>query len=273
MILSVRDLCYNFLGYSPDQVRSIIRNKSEYYYHFYKIKRDYLGKPKRKNGEIQRRRIEPSKSELKDIHNKILDRILKKIDLPDYIMGGREGVSNLDNARAHLGKKFRFQTDIKSFFPNIDKERVRLMFLGHGFSKQVADLLAELCTLRDQLPQGIPPSTYIANLVFLPIDKKIIEIIADLDITYTRWVDDLTFSSTYDFQDLHQAIIKAVCNRGFSISRGKTTYRTKKSEITGATVRNNVLSPTKKFIEKGKLRLKDKQIRGRDNYYKQLKEK
>ena len=61
------------------------------------------------------------------------------------------------------------------------------------------ELLTHLTTNNYALPQGTPTSTAIANIVFLPIDNKLIDYCIQKKLTYTRYVDDLVFSSHFDF--------------------------------------------------------------------------
>ena len=256
---------------SSEELNQVLNNIDKYYYSFSKIKLDKNNKPKIKNGIVQKRHYKPSKELLRHIQNKIKDNILADIQLPGFIMGGIKGKSNIANAFRHKGKKNHFETDITKFFPSINSEMVYRMFRHHGFSKSVSKILTKLTVIDNQLPQGAPTSTSIANLVFLKVDYQIIKLIEPYKVTYTRWVDDLTFSSQQDFTEVQPQILSIIGNNGFKPSRGKTRGGTGRRDITGVNIGNNTGRVTSSFRAKGKATLNERQIRGREQYEAQVK--
>lgn len=96
----------------------------------------------------------------------------------------------------------------------------------------ISHWLTNLTTWKYELPQGTPTSTHIANLVFLDTDL-LIDLCNKHNITYTRYVDDLTFSSQQDFQHLLTDILKIVTENNFKLSYRKTQYKGKQT-ITGS---------------------------------------
>jgi RNA-directed DNA polymerase len=103
----------------------------------------------------------------------------------------------LSNARAHAGKKFFFHLDLKNFFHCISEAKVKALFEGKtfGFSPKLADLLCKIVCYRGRLPMGTSTSGIIANLCLLQLDAALQRIALQHKITYTRFIDDLTFSS------------------------------------------------------------------------------
>jgi hypothetical protein len=67
------------LGYSSSEIDEILSNIDKYYYSYKKIKKNKLGEIQYKDGKIQKRKITPSKKDLKDVQNRIQQRILSKI--------------------------------------------------------------------------------------------------------------------------------------------------------------------------------------------------
>ena len=193
-------------GYSVEEVQEVLSNIDTYYYSFSQIKKDEEGKPKIRNRKVQIRIFNPSKKELRDIQNKVQSKILSEIPLIENIRGGVKGVGNLDNAAVHKGKTYRFQTDIKNFFPSVSSKMIFNSLKAKGFSNSIAKLISKIVTYNtdesyrnDCLPQGNPTSTTVANLVMENVALRILKAIIDKDITFTVWVDDLTFSSMTDF--------------------------------------------------------------------------
>ena len=199
MIKKPTRLAYH-LKLPNEELIELADNSSRYYYKKEEIKTHKDGSPKIKNGKVQIRILFPSKGKLKIIQSRI-KHLLAKIELPSNILGGVKKCDNIKNAKVHKGKKYHFCTDLKDFFPFITNKAVYNTFIQNGFSPDVSSLLTKLTTCNGELPQGTPTSTHIANLAFLPTDMEIINLCESNKITYTRYVDDLTFSSQDDFQN------------------------------------------------------------------------
>jgi RNA-directed DNA polymerase len=104
-------------------------------------------------------------------------------------------------------------------------------------------------TWKYQLPQGTPTSSHIANLVFLDIDFHLLEFCIKHNIKYTRFVDDLTFSSQKDFKPFLNDILEIITNNGFKLSYRKTKYCGYQT-ITGIDTFLNKIDAPKKIIQK-----------------------
>ena len=242
-------LLYAVLKTNKTELETVIQNKQSYYYTFPKIKKDKKGNIVYENGIPKQRMINATRGRLNDFQNIIAKKILSTIKLPPNIKGGVKGSSNIANAKAHLGKHYKFKTDIKKYFPSISQDRVFKMFIDNGFSNKVSTLLTHITTNNYELPQGTPTSTAIANLVFIPIDNKIISFCSTNKLTYTRYVDDLVFSSSFDFKEKILDIIHFVISDGFRISIKKTIYAAGSLEITGVLTKQNITDATNEYKE------------------------
>lgn len=246
----------------PTIVSKVLSNLDNYYYEKVEVKPNKdTGKPKTyKDGTIKKRIMNPSKNELKEIQRRIKSNILAPIELPAEVHGGVQTKSNITNARPHKGNKYIFTTDLQSFYPNISHIQVYNTFLGLGFSNHFSGWLTKLTTWKYALPQGTPTSTHISNLVFLSTDRRIIELCSRESIAYTRYVDDLTFSSSHNFIDLLDPILLMVRDGGFKISYRKTDYGPNQI-VTGIVVSNNKIDAPPKIKEKAQkeIALNDKQ--------------
>jgi len=258
----------NILGISNLDLEVILQDIDSYYTYKEILKIGQNGNPRfDENGNQLRRILHPSIGKLKSIQKQLQFKFFNKITFPNYVQGGIKKRSNVTNAKLHKGKKFKFLTDIKMFFPSISHKRVYKILTHRGFSPSVAHKLTKLTTFKGIVPQGAPTSTSIANIAFHPIDIKLKAYCDNHNITYSRFVDDLTFSSQKDFKQHIQYLLEVVVDSNFRISQKKTFYKCSVFSITGVDVGVNVFAPSKKIRDKIKNNnLKPEQILGYNGY-------
>lgn len=266
MIATLKHLTYT-LKIPQEELNIALNDIDKCYYRKDEIKLDGKGNPKLRNGFAKIRVLYPSKRLLKRIQNRILTNILETLPLPAYAHGSIKGKSNTTNSKKHQGKKYIFSTDISAFFPYINNKMVFDMFRSHGFSRDVSTTLTMLTTYKGELPQGTPTSPIIANLVFAKTGDVLQEFAKANSLTFTTYVDDITFSSPKCFKEKTPEIFQIINNAGFKIAQGKTTYKTKFPKVTGIIVKNNGLDLTFKY--KNSINDPSKslaQIKGIENY-------
>jgi len=116
---------------------------------------------------------------------------------PEFVFGFVKGSSTRHNAKHHLGKPCVLRLDIHRFFDSISRVQVENALLSHGYRDDVSQIISLLATPEGCLATGFRTSPYLSNLVFLPSDMTIKQAADNLGITYTRYVDDLTFSGKH----------------------------------------------------------------------------
>ncbi|MCM3711685.1 reverse transcriptase family protein [Sporosarcina luteola] len=100
--------------------------------------------------------------------------------------------------------KLFLKLDIKDFFPSITKDLIKgslaeyIKIEDTGQKEEVLNWTVNAITLGGKLPMGARTSPVISNLVFRRIDARIQKYCFDTNITYTRYADDLLFSSYQD---------------------------------------------------------------------------
>jgi len=104
------------------EINDLIQHKEKYYYTMLKPKKEKGRVKKNADGKPIMRELNPSCGRLYEIQDIIKNRILSKIPLPENIKGGVKGYSNIANAQAHKGRKHKFKTDMKKYFPSIGYE-------------------------------------------------------------------------------------------------------------------------------------------------------
>ncbi len=249
-----RKLCF-ILGFKRSEIKTLLDNIDENYNQWSEIKKDKKGEPKTYlDGTIKKRTFRNPSILLKTVQKRIKINIIDKIVLPNNVHGGVKKRSNITNAKAHQGNKYLFETDLQEFYPNISKKSVYEAFLELGYSTHFSYWLTKLTTKDNELPQGSPTSTGISNLVFVKTDIKLNEFCKANSITYTRYIDDLTFSSQQDFGKHIQQILEIVSSDNFKISRRKTEYNGNQT-ITGIQPFLNKIDAPKHLIEKSNIEI------------------
>jgi RNA-directed DNA polymerase len=188
---------------------------------------------------------------------RIQQRVYTKLLLPHlrpskYSHGGVRGRSPATNARCHLGNTFAFVADISGFFPAISCSRVNALFLRLACSYEVARILTRLCTYDFHLAQGLITSPILANEIFKPIDRRIGDACRKMELTYSRFVDDITISGKFNLKrsGIHSVIESIVERHGFSLSQSKTDWGRLDDDlsIAGVRLKRDHLDAPKKFI-------------------------
>lgn len=149
--------------------------------------------PKNNGGQ---RTITAPRPELKTVQKNILNRVFSEIRRHECAYGFITGRNIVHNAFQHSYKKIVVSIDIKDFFPSIRFPRVYGVLKSLEFQDRVAGILTALCTWDGALPQGAPTSPAISNLIAFRMDEKLQTYCYNQNWTYTRYADDLTFSTS-----------------------------------------------------------------------------
>ena len=162
-----------------------------------------------------------------------LSKLYEPVECVGVFIAGRNIAYN---AKFHLNKKVIINLDIKNFFESIPFESIIEAFESLGFHNNMATILADIVTYNKILVAGFNTSPIIANIVCSKMDKELSAICKDRNINYTRYADDLSFSSedNIELDPLEEIITKY----GFTLNTEKTrTYKRGRSQyVTGLTV-------------------------------------
>lgn len=200
--------------------------------------------PKKSGGY---RNISAPKLQLRNIQQKLKNEIEKYYFPPTQAQGFLKKRSIVSNAKQHLKKNWNVNIDIKDFFPSVTSKRVYGLFKSKPFmfNSTVASLIANLLTYDGILPQGSVTSPLITNMICLSLDRSLAKYCLRNEITYTRYADDITFSSSdrkklikiYNERDnsIHDSVVMIIKNNGFDINYDKVrcNFYFKHQEVTG----------------------------------------
>lgn len=232
----------NVLGVKWELLKKVINNSQKMYYDF--------NVSKKSGGK---RKISMPNEILKEVQILIKDKILKNINISDKANGFVEKKSIITNAKEHLNKEKILNIDLKDFFPSIHKNRVYYIFKNLcGYSNDVSFCLTNLVTYKNSLPQGAPTSPILSNIVSYMMDIRLEKLSEKLDITYTRYADDITFSGDKHIINtkLLEYVTTIIGDCGFKINDKKTRFASKGSrqEVTGLIVNNDTINVPKSYI-------------------------
>lgn len=205
-------------------------------------------------GKQKERHIVAPSRKLKERQRWILKNILSCVEIKDCVHGFVKGKSIVTNAKCHVAKKEILCLDISDFFPSTKLSKVIDVFKKLGYIDAVAEYLATLCTYNGELPQGAPTSPALSNIIFTTIDEQLMLFAKENDLTYTRYADDLTFSTNSNNIEEFIDEIECIINEfGYTLNKNKThimkdNYR---KMVTGLVVNETVKVPKKfkKFFE------------------------
>ncbi len=202
--------------------------------------------PKRLGG---RREINVPSPLLLAIQQWILKNVLYKLPFSDAAHGGVPGRSIISNASLHLGARSVLKMDLQRFFDTVLLPRGVAIFEAAGYSPHLSRSLALLCFESGRLPQGGATSPALANLAAISLDGRLDALAKKFGLTYSRYVDDMTFSGRSIGVRFTKIVAEIVDNAGFVINPEKTHLMRGSSPkfVTGLAVGGDRLRVPRRF--------------------------
>lgn len=201
-------------GYSERFIGAIERRQSRYYRRF-SIRRG-----------SKFREIAAPRVALKVLQKWLGHHLSQAVGFPDHVHGFRVGCSTVTAARMHVNSQWLYSVDLKSFFDSIGPKLVHDALKDIGYPGAAAWLIANICTLSGKLPQGAPSSPVLANLVFRQADLALANISHSLGLRFTRYADDLSWSSTTSMPPNLPRLVEDTLNKyGWRLAVDKTEIK------------------------------------------------
>ena len=149
----------------------------------------------------------------------------------------------------HCNQKWLLKTDIENFYESFSSIQIKKalddFYCNILFPQYITkNDLYKICTINDKLPTGAITSAHIANYAFsqTQIDDKLLDFCRKNQINYSRYMDDMFFSSDSKQKLIlaEKLVIKLLSENGFFINKEKTKYISdnKKQEVLGLIVNN-----------------------------------
>jgi RNA-directed DNA polymerase len=108
------------------------------------------------------------------------------------------GRSIVTNASLHKRRRYVLNLDLENFFPSFNFGRVRGFFIKDkhfSLHEKAATIFTQIACHDNELPQGSPCSPIISNLIGHLLDVGLVRLAKVHKCTYSRYADDITFSS------------------------------------------------------------------------------
>ena len=199
---------------------------------------------KKKNGG--KRRIYAPSAKLCRVQKIILRKILCHYPVSQYACAYIKGKNLYQNANPHTNKKYILKLDITDFFGSITFEQIlSTVFNKNYYPTPVGVSLTNLCCYKETLVQGAPTSPMLSNLVMKHFDDIMGDWCAKQNIAYTRYCDDMTFSSDKPLYHVYSKASSFLESMGFELNKKKTRFitNTSRQTVTGLVVNEKVSIP------------------------------
>ncbi|WP_439922615.1 reverse transcriptase domain-containing protein [Nitrobacter sp. JJSN] len=206
-----------------------------------------------------RRKIRAPATNLKIIQKNLARELNALFNFRSSVTGFVKGRNIERNASMHVGQRHILNIDLQDFFPTINYGRIfgLLSKAPHNIAPKVAAAIAKACTLDNELPQGAPTSPVLSNLVCAKMDAELSRFAAANKCVYSRYADDMTFSTNRQLMPLSslgldaegrpqtqvaKALRDIVEENGFVINEKKSrlTSRARRQVVTGLVVNKRV---------------------------------
>lgn len=156
--------------------------------------------PKRTGGE---RTIHHPARELKLVQSWLLENVLIKLPIHAAATAYRKGTSIKQNAEMHVANSYILRVDFQDFFPSLKGADVDAVLRANqqrladvNLTNQDIDFIRLLVCRHGCLTIGAPTSPQLSNAIMFEFDETWSRMASDLDVKYTRYADDLYFSTS-----------------------------------------------------------------------------
>lgn len=253
-INNLQDL-FNCLDVTQESLDEALKiNRKRFYY------RDCYTIPK-KNGERTICSVDKG-STLYVIQKKLKINYLDNIFLPDTAYGFVKGQSYYDFLEIHTDRYVSryLRIDIKDFFDSINRTHINRSFdfilKDCNDKEDIKKYLRKILLYNNKLVQGTPTAPVVSNIVFRALDIRIERYCSRMNVLYSRYADDLLFSSSDNtvISDRFFYGIKAILgSEGFTINYEKVRKSKIPFVLNGLVVDDSIRLSRRKLSKIGKI--------------------
>lgn len=272
--LANEDSLLMHLGLSPKELKKIWWYRERMYAQFAIAKG---------GGKI--RQITAPDKRLKILQSKLAPLLNQLYRVRNPVHGFVPRRSVKSNAEAHGRRRFVVNLDLSDFFPTITENRITGLLRSLGIDDRVAEIIARLCCFNSHLPQGASTSPVLSNMICFRLDSELLRVAKEARSIYTRYADDITFSSYQPPMQLFEGAVPSVgrfspdtlapllrktfAGNGFKVNPDKAHYADRNSRriVTGVKI-NAGLNVDRRYVRHIRAMLHSVETLGLDNSHK-----
>ena len=202
----------------------------------------------KKSGQGKRKIAQPAK-EVKLIQRFIVTEVINDLPVHDAASAYRKKRGIRYNAQAHVKNTFLLKMDFAEFFPSLRPHHLlqhMQKYMPNKFQEEDLEVIRRVCFWKPREKEGLrlsiggPSSPFISNTLMYDFDNQITDFTKDKGITYTRYADDLTFSTNQpdvlkEIEKLVRKVVEELRYPKVSVNVAKTIHTSKKHhrQVTG----------------------------------------
>ncbi len=207
--------------------------------------------PKKTGGE---RVIAQPAKETKYLQRWLIANLFSELPIHDSAAAYKVRASIKKNAAAHKENPYISKFDFTNFFPSIKESDLIAHItkhLGTGLCEEDIQHIARLCSFKDKglkvrsLSVGAPSSPLLSNSIMYEFDSMINSWCRSNGLAYTRYADDLTFSTknkgiSFGIEAMICEVISSLAYPKLTLNKKKTVHLSKKYQrrVTGIIINN-----------------------------------
>jgi RNA-directed DNA polymerase len=218
--------CTNF-NIDPKDLEYVITLSPELRYNVFEIRQGRSGK---------RRLIQEPIPELKKIQQALIP-LFERFPFTESCMA-LKGKSIGHNAEVHKNAKYILRVDIEKCYPSVSGSMIMdAIGVGqHKYTREERSFISHMISIslirKDDrswcLPTGAPTSPILCNIALTPLDIDLEKLANNMGYMYSRYIDDLHFSTAKDTRDwgLIQNVESVLHYHNLSPNKRKTKWMT-----------------------------------------------
>ena len=194
----------------------------------------------KRNGRGLRQISQPT-AELKFLQRLLVNFEFCNLPVHNAATAYRAEKSIKSHAVEHAKNSYLLKLDFKDFFPSISSDAIKhRLRLDMNYSETELWMLCQILCRRDrltnrlQLSIGAPSSPFLSNYIMWEFDCRIQSYCDQLGVSYTRYADDLAFSTSapHVLDVVHEYVerlLRELSYLGISLNKEKTVNVSKKN--------------------------------------------
>lgn len=248
VIKEYNDFFSNIIKVNEESLIKILEEKSNKY--------NLVEIPK-KNG-LRKIYILDNKSKLYSLQKEINENFFNNIMISDCCYGFKKECNYIDFLEPHkwfYEERYYLRLDVKNFFESISYELLHetlsyYIEMELEEKEKVINYIIDIITYKNIVVQGARTSPIVSNLVFRQLDIRIEKYCNELDIEYTRYADDLLFSSKNKFlfsKKFIRVIRRILYSKNFKLNFSKIRRGYGEFSLNGYVIGNDIKLSRKKL--------------------------